>query len=362
MLSARQREIATYGARGKRWTLVSGPVGSGKTHAGMIGFLLAQRRWGDADFGILTKGHPQLASVLRGGLERIVNEPLTVDSDGCFKLAGANGLTNRVWCFVANDRRAEPRLRSFNLSGMLIDEMTTLPYGIIAAANARCRVGPAKLIGLTNPDGPLHPVHINLFKQPDEIDAEVIPTELRDNPALTEEYITSLGAHYTGHMYERMVHGRWAAASGMVYPHIYDIVGEPDEDMVAYDVVIDVGESSVTHALLLGRTPTGVTWILGELRHDHIRHGVLKEREMVAKIRRAFAGIMVDTWVVDPAALRFRQELLNQLGPDAIVGKAENDWDEGVEEVNMWIGQASAPHPRHQGARVDGRVGGTRLG
>ena len=339
MLSAKQRRIASFGARRKRWTLVSGPVGSGKTHAGIIGTLLWASRWGGAEFGVLTKGHPQLAAVLKGGIERAIDDAVKVDSDGGFYLPGHNGQPNRFWCFVAQDKRAEPRLRSFNLSGFLIDEMTTLPPLILDAANSRCRVGDAKLLGMTNPDGPRHPVRLKYFLRPDQMNAEVIETELRDNPTIRDDYIDSLKATYTGHMLERMVYGRWAAASGLVFPHAIDASGgvPPLGGLVAYDVVVDVGESSITHALLSGRTLDGQTWIIDECVHNHLLEGVLTDREMVAKVRRHFGGFEIHSWIVDPAAKRFRQELLAQM-PNAIVGKAENDWEEGVEEVNHWIG------------------------
>ena len=286
--------------------------------------------------GFLTKGKPQMMSVLKGGLERQLNQELSIDSEGRVELPGANGLANTLLCFVAQDKRAEPRLRSFNLTGFLIDEATTLPFGMIAAANARMRVGDPKGLLLTNPDGPRHPLKLNYFDKPEKMFAQTIYSELRDNPVITEAYIASLRASYSGHMLERMVNGRWTAASGLVYPHFLEVTGMPDpETFVAKDVVIDVGESSVTHALLTARTVTGETWIIDECRHHHIEEGVLDDREMIAKIRRAFSGHDIYSWIVDPAALGFRQALATQLRR---VGKAYNDWEEGVEEVNHWIG------------------------
>ena len=340
-LSPKQREIATYGAREKRWTLVSGPVGAGKTEAGLIGFLLWQQRWSGAQFGVLTKGHKQLQATLFEGIERILGEPLKTYKEG-YLLPSMNGGTNYLLPFVGQDKRAEPRLRSLNLSGMVIDELTTLPYTLLGAANARCRVGPAKIIGMTNPDGPLHPVKLNYFDCADDIDAEVHWTKLADNPSLTKEYIDSLSAHYSGHMLDRMVNGLWASATGLVYPHAADVAGEaPDVEFVAYDVAVDVGEANVTHALLSGRTADGKTWILGEWRHDHVAQGKLREAALIAKLRTYFSGYDVHSWIVDPAAKTFRQELLKQLGPKGNVGKAYNDWTEGVEEVNHWIATES---------------------
>ena len=107
--------------------------------------------------------------------------------------------------------------------------------------------------------------------------------------------------------------------------------------MLIHDVVIDVGESSVTCALLFGRTPSGKTWVLDEWVHDHRLSGKLTERQLVGAIIHAWPGVKIHSYMVDPAAKRFRVELQRQLGPHAIVGKAENDWDEGVEEVNYWF-------------------------
>ena len=346
-LSPRQQHIASYGTRDKRWSLVSGPMGSGKTFAAGIGFTLETRRWGGVEFGILVKSHAQLSSFRRECLERILDRDLSLDDEGTFMLPGASGTENRYRCFVAQDKRAEPRLRSFNLSGVFVDEMTTLPVGILEAANSRVRVGEhAKIIGCTNPDGPRHPIKVNYFDKAeggsrDEGDSEMeaIYTELADNQALPRSYIRSLHSRYTGHMYQRMVKGLWVAASGMVYPRAFEFLAPPDEEMVAYDVVIDVGESSVTCALLCGRTASGKTWILAEWVYDHTLSGVMAERALVAGIRQwaTEGGRRIRSWIVDPAAKRFRQELVRQLGDGAIVGKAENDWEDGYQEVNFWF-------------------------
>ena len=91
---------------------------------------------------------------------------------------------------MADNKAAEKRMRSFNLSGMLIDEATTLPDGIVAAANARCRVGrDPKVLLMTNPDGPLHPLKVDYFDCPNEIDAQVVWCNIWDNPTMTEAIV-----------------------------------------------------------------------------------------------------------------------------------------------------------------------------
>lgn len=336
MLTSKQRQIASFGSRSKRWTIVSGPIGSGKTHAACIGFLLWMRQYGNCEFGILTKTRGQLDAVLKDGMERALGFGLPKSAKS-FGVPGANSSFNKVHALVANDIAAEQRLRSFNLVGMLIDEATTLPSGILAAANGRCRVGDSKLLVLTNPDGPKHPLKTTYMDRADEVNAEVIYTDLYDNPRITEAYIESLKQSYSGHMLERMVYGRWVAAEGLVFPHLLDKIGIPDwSKFLAFDVSIDVGEATVTHAVLTGRNVDGETWVIGECRHDHQRQGVLTVRDLVTKVRRSFADYDVHSWMVDPAAKAFREELEAQL-PDANIGKAENDFYEGVEEVNHWV-------------------------
>ena len=337
-LSPKQRAIAAYWGSPFRWTLVSGPMGSGKTHPGTLGLALGLSRYGGAEACLVSKSWPQLKSILYGELQGLIGEPVIVEDDGSVKLKGANGMVNRLRCFAAQDKRAEPRIRGFNFVGGLIDEMVTLPLGILAAVNARCRVGEARICGLTNPDGPLHPVKKHFFDKADDISAQVVATTLYDNPSLHPSYIASLKAHYQGHMYERMVMGRWAAATGLVYPRALEFSSEaPDEEMAAYDVCIDVGESSVTAAILFGRSSSGRTWALDEWVFDHQERGQLSEERLVAELREAFGGFDISAWMVDPAAKSFRMELARQLGPAAAVGKAENDWTDGVQEVNHWF-------------------------
>ena len=338
--SETQRRIASYGCRDKRWTLVSGPVGSGKTEAGLTGFLLWASKFSGCQFGILSKGHMQLSAVVKDGIERITGERLRQDRDAHYILPNSSGGHNKLIPLVAQDKRAEQRMRSYNFAGALIDEGTTMDHNVISAMNARCRVGESKIILMTNPDGPLHPLKLQYFNRAQEINGEVIETELRDNPSISESYIESLNQIYTGHMLERMVYGRWVAASGLVYPHLHSVSlrspGE-DEPMVTYDVSIDVGEASVTAALLSGRTVDGKTWIVDEYYHNHVEKGVLTEAQLVAGIRRKFQWATPRVWIVDPSAKSFIGELMRQLQRTNNIGRAITDWNEGVAEVNHWI-------------------------
>lgn len=343
-LSTKQRQIAAYWGSDHRWTLVSGPMGSGKSHPATLGLLLGLSRYGGVEAFLASKSWPQIKSMVHGEMETILGEPITIESDGSLELQGAGGLSNRIRCFAAQDRRAEPRIRGFNFVGGLVDEMTTLPPGILAAVNARCRVGEARICGLTNPDGPNHPVKLNYFGNAEAIDAQVITTTLYDNPSLHPSYIDSLKAHYSGHMRERMVYGRWAAATGLVYPRALEFSDkEPDVPMAAYDVTIDVGESSVTCALLMGRTADGHTWVLDEWVYDHSVRGAISEEAQVSMIREHFAWTRstppggIATWTVDPAAKRFRQEIMRQLPHGAQIGKGANEVMDGIQEVNHWF-------------------------
>ena len=211
-LSPKQCQIASYGGSDKRWTLVSGPVGSGKTFAAGVGFTLNHSRWAGVEFGILTKSHAQLSSLLRQTLEPMAGYEINIDSEGSFTWPSPAGAPNRIRCFVAQDRRAEPRLRSFNLSGGLVEEMTTLPSGILAAMNARCRVGDAKILGLTNPDGPLHPVKVQYFDNLDLLNAQAIYTEFgRQRLAQRRLHRESVGPLHRPHA---GAHGVRALGSG----------------------------------------------------------------------------------------------------------------------------------------------------
>ena len=94
-LKGNQRKIATAWAAPYRFTLVSGPQGCGKTHAGLINLLLGMRNFGDCDFGILTKTRKQLKSSLRGGIEQILGEELDGD-DEVLKVPNGYGATNNL--------------------------------------------------------------------------------------------------------------------------------------------------------------------------------------------------------------------------------------------------------------------------
>ena len=197
-LKDRQREIAMYGATPYRWTLVSGPQGCGKTHAGLTGLVLKMRMFSGVDFGVTTKTRKQMKSALRGGIDQIMGEEMAGD-DEVAKIPNGHGGYNNLISFVADNKAAEKRMRSFNLAGMLVDEATTLPDGIVAAANARCRVGRnPQLLVLTNPDGPLHPLKVNYFDCPHDINGKAVWCDIWDNPTMTQAMVDSMSKAYTG--------------------------------------------------------------------------------------------------------------------------------------------------------------------
>ena len=359
LLSPTQRHIVRFSTRGKRWTIVSGPQGAGKTYAALVGFLLWMSRHAGCNLGLLTKTKKQLLALLQDDIHRLIGAR-SINNDGHIEIPSAVGASNRLWTFYGTDRRAEPRIRGYNFSGFFIDEVTTLPFELLGAANARVRVGPdPHIVCCTNPDGPLHPFKLQYLDQIDRL-GEAISTQLSDNPALPDGYRESLEQHYTGHMLRRMVHGEWAAATGLVYPLAHEACHNdaPFDTFGAYDISVDVGSASVTHALLAARTTDGHTWIIDEWRHDHT-HGQMTDAACIRAIGAQWGHLPIANWIVDPAARSFRREVQRQYH-DAVVAKAANDWLEGVEEVNAWLSTGHlhfyAPRLPHLLAEIGGLV------
>lgn len=111
--------------------------------------------------------------------------------------------------------------------------------------------GTGKLFVSTNPDSPHHwlkTAHIDRTPQ------DCINIGMDANLSLTEEFRESLKDRWVGAMRERMVYGRWAAHSGLIYPSFENCITEelPPSEPEVWDISIDHATATVTHALLWG--------------------------------------------------------------------------------------------------------------
>ncbi len=318
--------------------LVSGPVQSGKSVSTCFGFCDFAAQWAGQDFILASRSQRQMS----GAVLKYVRE--------WHHLAGLkfrrraewweaesyNGRgTNRYFTLLGTNEASEGRARSFTAAGALIDELTLVPQSFAAQIQARCSVPGARLVGITNPDSPLHWVH------QDWIDGGV-PTYtfgLKDNPTLTKAYIKGLKRLYHGAAKKRMVHGEWVSSEGLVYPYVR--VAEPPVGTPRKVVVCaDWASSGWCHAVLLGGFEGGDWYAMKEWLHNGQTHGHLNEIESAERIKAELVGgRKVDMAVADKSNKRFVRALGHVLGTNAYASYSlpSHEVRRGITMVRMWI-------------------------
>lgn len=313
--SKKQLELVRLGEDERRFHLVWGPVRSGKTRAGLAGFLAwSGSRFSKHTFLLAAKTMGQI----RDNLLPLVDE-ISIDALGLPTRYVANQKcvfvgSNRYLTYEGLNEASSAKLQGLTLSGAYIDEAATIPRSFADEVISRCSEDGAKIIMSANPEGPAHWLKTQFVDRSDEIGARCYPFELADNPTLSREYALALKATTTGVFLRRRYYGEWAAASGLIFPEAH--VGlPPAEPPYAYELSVDAATSSVTHALLVAlyALPTRQAWVVGEWRHDGRVDGQKADAELADGIASMLAGHSLRHAVIDPAALSLRAELRRRL-------------------------------------------------
>ena len=332
VLSAKQNELvkAMYC---NRVTIASGPVASAKTAGGLYGFMTwATHNYQDQDFAVAVRTDKQFTNPILAEIHKWFG-PKFLKRRGTHWDFGNGNKLHRV---IGNNIGAAEKVQGMNLAGAFIDEFPKQPEEFIQVLHGRCRIPGAKIVMTCNPEGPLHWAKTEWIDKRKEQDFAVLFFEMDDNPVLDQEYKEAIKKQYTGVMRQRLIYGKWAAATGMVYPMFHRAEGEMPRNrrVASYNVAMDVASASVTHALLIATDTTGVRWILDEWRHDGNVDGQMEEREQARQMLLQWNGVNIASWIIDPAANNM-QVILQQMGQ--VTQHGYNDVIEGIQTVNMWI-------------------------
>jgi PBSX family phage terminase large subunit len=304
-----------------------GAVSSGKTIASLLAFLLA------------------VVAAPRNGLILIVGRTIqTVERnviDVLMQPAGPFGLISRwvahsrgsgtavifgrvVHLIGAHDVRAEGRIRGVTAALIYIDEVTLIPEGFFVMCLSRLRVPGARLLGTTNPDGPLHWLRVKFLLRAAELNLRQWVFDLEDNPSLTADYKQALRAEYVGLFYRRFILGQWCLAEGAIFDSF-------DPDMHVVDRLpaierwiglgVDYGTTNPFAAELLGLGSDGVLYAAAEWYYDSkTTYRQLSDDEYCARVLGwldtipipgggGLLGVRPQWTVVDPSAASFRVRL-----------------------------------------------------
>lgn len=329
MLSSKQREYLANCSH--RWNVKTGATGSGKTYVDYLAVipkrLLALRGQGAA----VLLGNTQ------GTLVRNVLDPMreiwggelvgTVSSDNTARLFG-----RRVHILGADSRKHVARLQGMTIEYAYGDEITTWHEDVFQMLKSRLRCPHSCFDGTCNPDSPEH-----WFKKFLDSDADIFcQNSTIDDGVLPPEIVQQLKAEYAGTVfYDRFILGKWALASGLVYPFV---ANNPDAYLLRgptagmdgrFYVSVDYG----TH------NPCSMgLWCVQRDRALRIKERYYDSRktraqhtpeEDYAMLEDLARGYYIQAVVVDPAAAAFI-ETIRRHGR-FLVRPAENDVINGIQ-------------------------------
>jgi PBSX family phage terminase large subunit len=169
------------------------------------------------------------------------------------------GTGTRVKCIGANNEKAQDRIQGGNEDEWYADEVVKQPKSFVEMAVSRCRyekngvLRTSPIIWTFNPDSPSHYIKLNYFDLILELCGQEIFFDFKDNPLIYDEvtgkwkgdFVEKTSKRFSGVFKERMYHGRWSAAEGVIYDKFdrneHVIEGYPEKEVKEYVIGIDWG-------------------------------------------------------------------------------------------------------------------------
>lgn len=226
-------------------------------------------------------------------------------------------LYNRTMYVVgANDERAEGKIRGSEFAGALVDEATLIPESFFKMLLSRLSVPEAQLFCSTNPDSPYHWLKTGFIDRKDELDCAVFSFNIRDNPSLTEKYITELSREYQGLWHKRYIEGKWVLADGAVYDFFDEsihVIDHPPGSANYYFSAIDYGTTNPCVFGLFGYNPSLYPniWLEKEYYFDSAAERKHKsDYDYVRDFMDFSAGYHVKAVYIDPSAASLKAEFI----------------------------------------------------
>lgn len=236
-----------------RYILMSGAVGAGKSYMGIWkGFLLNLLYPGNRGLICRKEFSSLKASTMITLFEKVIPQDMIISYDkidgvlkhktgvpGVYSFISFSGLDKKAdqqyptkvgsteygwifadettelteddWQVLATRLRHKPSIVTFNKCKTHLNWPKKLSYKMYCDQMVR------QLFGATNPDSPHHYLYKFFFEHTDDLDRQLILTTPYDNPYLDEDYIKALEATLTGIRRDRLLHGKWVQAEGIIY-------------------------------------------------------------------------------------------------------------------------------------------------
>ena len=236
----------------KRYVLMSGAVGAGKSYMGCVkGFMLNLMYPGNRGLIVRKENTSLTGSTVKTLIEQVIPEEYIVSYDkisGVLKhKTGVPEVYSEI-VFSGLDKKADQnyptKIGSTEYGWIFADETVELSeedWQVLAtrlrfnvnirnywrAVHYRSDLPKDKelfdkkmvrqLFGATNPDAPSHHLYKFFFENKNKEDRELIMTNPYDNPFLEPDYLRSLENSLSGLQYERLLLGKWVQAEGIIY-------------------------------------------------------------------------------------------------------------------------------------------------
>ena len=341
--------------------LVSGAAGTGKSVGLLYKLHLSMLKYDGARALVARKTHVSLtASTLVTLRRHVAAEALDA---GLVKYFGGSGAEPAAYRYrngsaiVVGGLDRPSRLLSTEYDLAMVDEATETTPEDLDTIITRLRHGRMpyqQLLMATNPAGPTH----HLKARADSGRCRMLYSRHEDNPRMFSGGAwTEYGQTYlarletlTGVRYQRMRHGLWVAAEGLVYPdwspavHVVDRLPEGSEGWTRWWSV-DFGFSNPMVVLFFAEDPDGRLWLYRQI----YRTGVLVE-DMARKIKKIVQRAD-GTWreprpraVICDHDAEDRATLERHLGLSTI--KAKKTVSDGVQAMQSRLRPAADGKPR----------------
>ena len=315
--SPKQLACLRHGQTADTLFLAGGAVRSGKTFSAMLAFVIwaitkfPGKRFVIAGVSIEAVRRNCADDALLALQDLGFHARMHLSHDARIAVPTADGVTT-FHMVGAHDEKAAGRIQGMTIAGALVDEVVLIPKSFVMQLFARMSFAGAKAWLTYNPANPGHWFKREIVDDLEKHKARAEVFTLDDNPALAEEVKDRYRSIYAGHFRDRFIDGKWAAASGLIYPEFRTIRDDWPEGEV--DVGLDWGVSSILAAIAFQRLPRmngGTPWAAtDELYHDARTMETLTEDQTVKMVLGWLAGRTVRHVWVDPATpVTFKRKL-----------------------------------------------------
>ncbi|HBG55396.1 MAG TPA: PBSX family phage terminase large subunit [Ruminococcaceae bacterium] len=296
---------------GRDAVICDGAVRSGKTLCLGLSFVL----WACASFS--GRSFALCGKTIRSLRRNLVSTLLPVLTESGFSCTykvgenlleiGYRGVRNRFYLFGGRDEGSAALIQGITLAGAFFDEAALMPRSFVEQALARCSVEGSKFWFNCNPEGPSHWFYREWVRRAEQKNALYLHFTMEDNPSLAPAVLRRYRRLYSGVFYERFVLGRWAAATGLVYPFMTEgmFCAVPPGGFSRYAASCDYGTANPCSMGLWGERG-GVWYRVAECYYDSRREGAQRtDEEHYAALRRLCGDRRLLCVAADPSAASF---------------------------------------------------------